>query len=153
MTGDAPDREPLGTDEGARIAAPVDFDRLDLIRERLTGDERFADCDWRPEYAPNRLVFIYSDRYYPASVPEARLEIVWFENTDFSIHYHETQYEDSFDQRWDRHPSDHNAREHVHPGPEAPTPGENTSHPSDWRDVLSSVLAEIETRQRAFWTD
>ena len=40
----------------------------------------------------------------------------------------------------------------VHPGPDAPTPGDDTTHPTDWRDVLSTVLSEIEDRQRAFWT-
>lgn len=57
------------------------------------------------------------------------------------------------DHRWDRHPSDHNTREHVHPGPDAPTLGTDTSHPADWRDILSVVLSEIEDRQRAFWEE
>lgn len=152
MTGDPRSGDPQG-DAEARNAAPVDFDRLDLVRDRLRGDERFTAIDRRPEFAPDRLVCTYDPGLYPTSVTDARLEIVWFENDDFSIHYHETHRSSTFDHRWDRHPSAHNARDHVHPGPDAPTPGEDASHPRDWRDVLSEVLQEIETRQRAFWTD
>jgi len=84
-------------------------------------------------------------------VTTASLEVAWFENDDFSIHYHEEHENGSFDHRWDRHPSEHDAREHVHPGPDAPTPSHDTSHPTDWRDVLAAVLTGIEERQRAFW--
>jgi hypothetical protein len=131
--------------------APVDFDRLDAIRERLIADDRFTGIEAQPEFAPDRLICLYDTRFYPESVQTARLEIVWFENNDFSLHYHEAHNEGAFDHRWDRHPSDHNARDHVHPGPTASTPGEDTSHPTDWRDVLSMVLTEIEERQRSFW--
>jgi hypothetical protein len=86
-------------------------------------------------------------------VQSARLEVVWFESGDFSLHYHEAHEDGAFDHRWDRHPSDHNTRDHVHPGPDAPTPGDDASHPAEWRDVLSMVLGEIEGRQRAFWTE
>lgn len=133
--------------------APIDSDRLDAIRERLVADDRFARIDSQPVFAPNRLVCVYDPRFYPNQVRDARLEVVWFENGDFSLHYHEAYESDEFDHRWDRHPSDHNARDHVHPGPDAPTPGENASHPADWRDVLSTVLSEIEARQRGFWEE
>jgi hypothetical protein len=131
--------------------APIDFARLDAIRERIATDERFARIDEQPEVAPDRLVCVYESDFYPESVQTARVEFVWFENGDFSIHYHEDHEAGAFDHRWDRHPSDHNTRDHVHPGPDAPTPGEDASHPSDWRDTLSLVLTEIEERQRAFW--
>ncbi|WP_081605161.1 hypothetical protein [Haloferax gibbonsii] len=131
--------------------APVDFDRLDVIRNRFATDERFDQIVDRPEFAPERLVCVYDTRFYPSSVQNARVEIVWFENGDFSLHYHEDHEQGTFDHRWDRHPSEHNARDHIHPGPDAPTPGDDLLHPSDWRDVLSMALVEIEARQRAFW--
>lgn len=131
--------------------APIDFDRLEVIAERLATGERFVRIERQPAFAPDRLVCVYDSRFYPSSVRTARLEIVWFENGDFSLHYHEDNSKGTFDHRWDRHPSDHNARDHVHPGPDAPTPGDDASHPEDWRDVLSAVLAEIEDRQRGFW--
>ncbi|WP_425490675.1 hypothetical protein [Haloprofundus salilacus] len=132
--------------------APVDFDRLETIDERLATDSRFTQTILRPEFAPDRLVCTYNSSFYPNRVKTARLEITWFSNGDFSIHYHETHHDETFDHRWDRHPSSHNARDHIHPGPNAPTPGEDTSHPRDWRDVLSAILSEIEERQRSFWT-
>lgn len=144
------------SDEGASAdgnGAPVDFDRLESIAVRLSMGDRFTRVEATPDFAPDRVVCVYDPGFYPRSVHEARLEIVWFENGDFTVHYHEDHAEGMFDHRWDRHPSDHNTRDHVHPGPDAPTPGTNVSHPSDWRDVLSTVLAEIEERQRGFWTE
>ncbi|AQL43703.1 hypothetical protein BV210_13760 [Halorientalis sp. IM1011] len=138
--------------DGDGRGAPIDFDRLETIAERLATDDRFVQIEREPEFAPDRLVCTYDDRFYPSTVRTARLDIAWYENGDFSIHYHEDHDAGTFDHRWDRHPSDHNAREHVHPGPDAPTPGDDTAHPDDWRDVLSEALAEIERRQRAFWT-
>jgi len=146
MTGEGGANSP---DVGS--SAPIDADLLDTVYERVSTDDRFVRIDEQPEYAPERLVCVYDARFYPGSVQQARLEIVWFENRDFSLHYHEEHEEGTFDQRWDRHPSSHNEREHVHPGPDAPTPGTDTAHPADWRDVLADVLAEIEARQRAFW--
>lgn len=133
--------------------APVDFDRLAVIRDRLATDSRFSRIDEQLAFAPDRLVCVYDKRFYPAWVQTARLEVVWYENGDFSLQYHENHETGAFDHRWDRHPSDHNTRDHIHPGPAAPTPGTDTSHPADWRDVLSMALSEIESRQRAFWED
>lgn len=136
--------------------AAIDFARLDLLATRLSTDDRFERVEEQPAFAPGRLVCVYNTRLYPSSVRTARLEIVWFENGDFSLHYHEEhsgEHGGTFDHRWDRHPSDHNARDHIHAGPDAPTPGTDASHPTDWRDVLSSVLSEIDVRQRGFWTD
>lgn len=143
---DDPDRgEPVS-------GAPVDLDRLDVIAERFATDDRFSRVEGGSEFAADRLVCVYETGLYPRHVRQARLEVIWFENGDFSLHYHEDGETGTFDHRWDRHPSDHNTRDHVHPGPDAPTPGEDASHPEDWRDVLSMVLAEVETRQRGFWT-
>lgn len=134
-----------------REAAPVGFDRLDEIHGRLVGDDRFDAVELQPAYAPNRLVCHFDDAYYPPTVPAVRLEMVWFENDDFSIQYHETHESGAFDHRWGRHPSDHNDRDHVHPGPDAPSPGTDVDHPTDWRDVLADVLAAVDARMRAFW--
>jgi len=147
MTGGSDNRSDLPS------GAPIDFDRLDVIGERLATDSRFSHVDEQPAFASERLVCVYSQRFYPQGVQAARLEVVWFENGDFSLHYHEEHETGVFDHRWDRHPSSHNDRDHVHPGQDAPTPGDDTLHPEDWRDVLSMVLSEIENRQRAFWED
>lgn len=132
--------------------SPIDFDRLNLIAERFATDERFTRIEVQPEFGPDRIVCVYDPGFYPQCVQGARLNVVWFENGDFSLHYHEEHDDGVFDYRWDRHPSDHNTRDHIHAGPDASTPGDDASHPEDWRDVLSMVLSEIEDRQRAFWT-
>ena len=133
--------------------APVDADRLDPVAERLRGDGRFARVTREPEFAPRRVVCGFEDGFCPGTVAEARLG-TRFENGDFSLHYHESHADGgAFDHRWDRHPSTHDARDHVHPGPDAPTPGEDADHPADWRDVLATALDEVQDRQRAFWTD
>lgn len=136
---------------GSLSGAPVDADRLAVIQERLATDDRFCQVDQQPAFAPERLGCVYDPRFYPSGVQTARLEVVWFENGDFSLHYHEEHATGEFDHRWDRHPSTHNARDHIHPGSDAPTQGVDASHPDDWRDVLSVVLSEIENRQRGFW--
>lgn len=132
-------------------SAPIDFDRLDVVRARLATDDRFTRLEAQPAFAPDRIVCVYDQRFYPDRVLGARLDVAWYENGDFSIHYHEDHESGEFDHRWDRHPSEHNTRDHVHTGPDAPTPGADASHPSDWRDVLSMVLEAIERRQRGFW--
>lgn len=124
--------------------APIDFDRFDAIRERFAAGDRFRRINEQRAVAPDRLVCVYDQRFYPKRVRAARLELVWFENGYFSLHYHEAHQSGKFDHRWDRHPSDHNARDHIQPEPDAPTPGTDTSHPADWQDILSMVLSEIE---------
>jgi len=131
--------------------APVGFDRLDRVYNRLAGDERFVRVERQPPTMPDRLVYTYGDRLFPSSVAQTTLEIVWFENDDFSIHYHERHADETFDHRWGRHPSSHNARDHVHPGPDASTPGRDAIPPTNWRDVLTEVLGAVDERQRAFW--
>jgi len=146
---DGDDERPAVDSEGT----PVDFERLSVIADRLSTSDRFAGVDEQPSFAPDRVVCTYDRRFYPGSVEAGTLDITWFENGGFSIHYHEDHPDGAFDHRWDRHPSDHNTRDHIHPGPDAPTPGNDVSHPDDWRDVLSMVLDETETRQRRFWTE
>jgi hypothetical protein len=137
--------------DGRHSGAPADSDLLDRIQQRLSGDTRFRRVESEPAVVSDRLVCVYDAGFYPATVQSAQLELFWFENGDFSVHYHEDHQSGAFDHRWDRHPSDHNARDHVHPGPDAPTPGEDATHPDDWRDVLAMILGEIDQRQRSFW--
>lgn len=86
----------------ARCGAPIDFDRLGVIRERFSTDDRFKQIDEQPAVAPDRLVCVYNPRFYPERVHGARLEVVWFENGDFSLHYHEEHQEGEFDHRLER---------------------------------------------------
>jgi len=130
----------------------IDSDILDRIGRRLEGSSRFSDVAVQPEYAPDSVIIEFDLGYFPVAVVRSYLRIRWYTTDDFTVHYSE-QYEDgsTWECRWDRHPNDHNIREHFHPPPDATTPGEDAHHPDDWRDVVSTVLAELEQRIKAFW--
>lgn len=139
-------------ERNADETAPVDFDLLDRIRLRLRDSQRFERVDWRPEYAPRSVVFHYDLGYFPSLVESAHLKVCWRENGDFHLHFEE-QYDDGrrWACRWDRHPNDHNARDHYHRPPDADEPCDDESYPDDWRDVLAYVLREIDAHVEAFW--
>jgi len=133
---------------------PIDAEILDRIRSSLARSTRFEDVRTRPAYAPNAVVAVYDLGYFPGGVTRACLRIQWFEKDDFSIHYvEEYQTENSWECRWDRHPNDHNTRDHFHPPPDATTPGEDVDYSDDWRDVLSTVLSRLDDRIEAFWDE
>lgn len=131
---------------------PVDAEVLDRIVTHLDRSARFEDVQARPGYAPNAVVAEYDLGYFPSGVSRAYLRIRWFETDDFSIHYSEQYRTDtSWECRWDRHPNEHNTRDHFHPPPDASTPGEDEEYPDDWRDVLARVLESLDDRIEAFW--
>ena len=133
---------------------PIDAAVLDRIAAHLLRSARFESIHTRPAYAPNAVVADYDLGYFPSGVTRASLRIRWFETDDFSIHYAEQyQTSNSWECRWDRHPNDHNTREHFHPPPDAATPGEDDEYPPEWRDVLATVLARLDERIEAFWDE
>jgi hypothetical protein len=138
--------------EDGSAVGPIDHDILDRIGRRLAASDRFETVEYRPPYAPDSLVADYDTGYFPAAVERAYLRVRWFETGDFGVQYSE-QYGDGDRRgcRWDRHPNDHNTREHFHPPPDAATPGENAALPDDWRAVLSVVLCELDAGIEAFW--
>ena len=132
--------------------APIDIEILDRIAQRLAASNRFSTVTVQPESAPNSVIAEFALQYYPATVSRAYLQLRWFTTDDFSIHYVE-QYADGevWECRWDRHPNEHNTRDHLHPPPDAPTPGTDATYPTDWRDVLTQILQRLEKRIQAFW--
>jgi hypothetical protein len=133
---------------------PIDAEILDRIATHLARSARFDDVQSRPPYTPNTVVADYDLGYFPSGLTRASLRIRWFETDDFSVHYSE-QYRNgsSWECRWDRHPNDHNTRDHFHPPPDAVTPGEDEEYPEEWRDVLATVLTRIDDRLKAFWNE
>lgn len=138
-------------DEDQAVGA-IDTDVLDRIGARLSGSRRFQSVSFRPEYAPNAVVADYDRGYFPAAVERAYLRVSWFDTDDFNVHYSE-QYESGtlWECRWDRHPNEHNTREHFHPPPDAATPGDDTQYADDWRDVISQILTALDERIESFW--
>ena len=136
----------------SRDSAPVDFDVLLDMQTYLARSDRFVDVEWQPDYAPDSLVCVYDGGLYPASVEAAFVRIIWFKNDDFSVHYQENWADSAVKTcRWDRHPSDHNTRDHYHPLPNGETPGQDESFSRNWKDVVSRVLREFDERIEAFW--
>jgi hypothetical protein len=133
---------------------PIDTEILNRIAAHLSRSTRFEDVQSRPPYAPNTVVADYDPDYFPGGVTQASLRIRWFETDDFNFHYTEHyQTGSSWECRWDRHPNDHNTREHFHPPPDAPTPGEDADYPNEWRDVLATALTHLDERIEAFWSE
>lgn len=141
-TIESPDHSPIDTEVLARIAA------------HLARSGRFDDVATRPTYAPNAVSADYNLGYFPGGITRAYLQIRWFEADDFSIHYSE-QYQsgNSWKCRWDRHTNNHNTREHFHPPPDVPTPGDDTNYPNEWRGVLSTVLTHFVSRIKRYPCD
>ena len=139
-------------DESAGETGPIDTDVLRRIVRRLATSNRFVEMSYRPDAAPNAVVADYDTGYVPAAIDRAYLRIRWFETDDFSIHYSD-QYRNgaNWECRWDRHPNDHNTRDHFHPPPDAAKPGEDASHAVNWRDVLTQVLTELDEHVQALW--
>jgi len=129
---------------------PVDFALLRTIHSRLADTGRFQEAELRPGYAPNSVVLYYDLGYFPQGVEEAFLQVRWYANDDFNIHYEERYAgSDVWKCRWNRYPNEHNTREHFHPPPDASTLGQDTSS-EDWRDVFSLVLEEIDGHVEGF---
>lgn len=140
------------TDSGGS-PAPIDRPILEFLRDRLETTsqvERAVVTDARGHL---ELRVDLADEYYPTSVQAANLTVRWYTNDDFTIHYREVHDHRDWECRWDRHPNPHNAREHFHEPPDASTPGEDASWPTDYREVLTLVLDRIEDRIADLWSD
>ncbi|WP_341538911.1 hypothetical protein [Natrarchaeobius halalkaliphilus] len=94
-----------------------------------------------------------SSEYYPRDA-SVRFEIRWYRNDDLNIHYREERRDSVWQCRWDRHPNDHNSRDHFHPPPDASRPdAENARWPDDHRDVCRLVFDFVEERIETLWMD
>ena len=131
--------------------APIDRPILEMLQSRLRGVDSVERAVLSEATGHLELRATLSSSYYPDSLDEATLSIRWYTNDDFSIHYREVHPGQPWECRWDRHPNPHNSRDHVHPPPTAPTPGEDASWPTDVRDVVALVLDEIQARVASQW--
>jgi len=136
-------------DDGAS-PAPLDRAVLERMQSRFAGRRMFEAVDLVEEGKLYLRVELAGD-YYPEAA-SARLEIRWYRNDDFTVHYQEERQESVWKCRWDRHPSSHNARDHFHPPPDASrTNAEDAQWPPDHRDVCQLVLDSVEERIETLW--
>jgi len=153
-----PNRYPDSLVDGAAYRGrteprPIDYPILEFLQLRLQATSQVARAIITDADGHLELRITLTPSYYPESVAEASLIVRWYTNADFKIHYREVHPERTWDCRWDRHPNPHNTRDHFHPPPAAPTPGDDASWPTDHRDVLQAVLDEIETRIAELWDE
>lgn len=132
--------------------APIDRPVLEFLRDRLETTPQ-AERAVITDDGHLELRVRLSDSYYPDSVQAVSLTVRWYTNDDFKIHYREVHDGSDWECRWDRHPNPHNARGHFHEPPNASTPGADASWPTDYRNVLTLVLDEIEERIAALWSE
>ena len=137
-------------DDGAS-PAPIDRSVLERLRSRFAGSRMFASAEIVEEGNLSLQVEL-SDNYYPGSV-SASLEIRWYRDDDFNMHYQEDRQDGAWKCRWDRHPNVHNLRAHFHPSPAASrTNAADAQWPTDHRDVGQLVLDRIEGRIETLWS-
>lgn len=138
-------------DDGAS-PAPIDRSVLERMRSRFVGSRMFESAEISNEGNLSLRVELSSE-YYPDEV-SARLEIRWYRNDDFNIHYQEERQGSTWECRWDRHPNTHNSRDHFHPPPAASrTDAENAQWPIHHRDVIHHILDSIEERIEKLWAE
>jgi hypothetical protein len=136
-------------DDGAS-PAPIDRSVLEHVRSRFASSRMFESAEM-VEGEKLHLRVELSREYYPNEV-SARVEIRWYRNEDFTVHYQEDRQRSAWQCRWDRHPNAHNSRDHFHPPPAASrTDAENARWPDDHRDVIRLALDRIEARIELLW--
>lgn len=127
---------------------PLDIATLEVMGRRATSHPLVARWRFRPDgISPRVLELEFDTGQYPDEVNEARLDVRWFEDGAYTVHYLEIRGDDVWQCRWDRHPKPEAPMAHFHPPPDAGVDIEPSmleeSHPLD---VLFSVLAWLEER-------
>ena len=133
--------------------APIDRPLLEFLQTRLRATRQVSRAALTDTCGHLELLGVFAPSYYPASVDETTLTVRWDTNDDFTIHDHEVHSEHPCECRWDRHPNPHDTRDHFHPPPTAPPPGDDASWPIDHRAVLRVVLEEVEDRITELWDE
>ena len=129
----------------------IDRAVLEVIRDRLRTAPQIETAeivvaDWQ-----TKLEATLTAVATPAAIDRRFLDIRWYTNGDFRIHYQEGWPDRTWCQRWDRHPNEHNDREHFHPPPDTATPGEDRTWPSKFETVLKLVVDGVRTRTNSLW--
>ncbi|WP_049929093.1 hypothetical protein [Halopiger goleimassiliensis] len=139
-------------DEGPSTGPP-DRRTLRALERRLAAEPLVDRTTFEPSGDdPRALEATLDSRRYPPTVESARLDVRWFTTGDFTFHYVETAEHERWECHWDRHPNAHDARFHFHEPPTAETVTDlelPSLHPID---VVSTVLAAIETRIEDSWS-
>jgi len=140
------------------MGGPGDVPRIDrtvlaAIGDRLRTARQFVAVQVTSRRGQLRLEARFDPEFDPPALEERVLDVRWYTNDDFRIHYREAWPDGTRATRWDRHPNPHNDRDHRHPPPDAATPGEDRTWPTDFRDVLELVLEDLRERTEDLWRE
>jgi hypothetical protein len=129
----------------------IDRATLEAVRDRLRTAPQIATAGIVVADGQTKLEATLTAAATPPRIDRRFLDIRWYTNADFRIHYQEDWPDRTWCQRWDRHPNDHNDRDHFHPPPDAATPGEDRTWPTKFEAVLKLVVDGVRTRTDALW--
>ena len=129
----------------------IDRAVLEVIRDRLRTAPQIETAEIVVADGQTKLEASLTAAATPAAIDRRFLDIRWYTNGDFRIHYQEEWPDRTWCQRWDRHPNEHNDRDHLHPPPDAATPGEDRTWPSKFEAVLKLVVDSVRTRTDSLW--
>lgn len=134
--------------------APLDHEVLRAIARTLRTDDRVDAVVVERGERPGeheRLVVTMDAARFPDTVRDSRLEIQWYRNDDFNVHYVEDHADGTVWQcRWDHQSTAHSARGHFHPPPDAGNPVD-VAFPDDYRDVIAAIMGAVRERIEALW--
>lgn len=138
-------------------SAPVDDGVLGELCDRAVTHPLVARVERdRTAGTLSTVVLVLDDVQYPGWVEEARLDIRWYTNGDYTFHYIETHADgDRWQCRWDRHPNPHTSRAHFHPPPDAHSEdavpdSHDGAHPDG---LFSRTLANVRERIADCWDE
>lgn len=137
------------------VSGPIDGAILEDFRDRARTHELVESVHTeRTGGTPSMLVVEFDPDRYPSHVTEATLEIQWYRNDDYNLHYVETHTPDGVWQcRWDRHPNPHTSRTHVHPPPGARSSDAVSDDPDECYPayIFTRTLANVRDRIDDLW--
>jgi hypothetical protein len=122
-------------------SAPIDAPVLRTIHRTLGGWPEIDRVSLEPAHEdPRVLQAELTPAMYLDEVRDARLDVRWFRNGDFSVHYLESWQDGSLEEcRWDRHENPHSDRLHFHPLPDAGS-ATDLDCSTDVRDLVPMVV-------------
>lgn len=128
--------------------SPLDVATLGVLARRATGHPLVDAWSLAPdELSPRYLELRLDADQFPPSVGAVRLDVQWFEDGDYAIHYVESRADERLQCRWDRHRKPGAPNRHFHPPPDASDEVEASPLDAEHHlGVLFEVLEWVETR-------
>ena len=129
----------------------IDRGILEAVRDRLHTAPQIETAVIVVAEGQTKLEATLTPKATPSRIERRFLDIRWYTNGGFRVHYQEDWRDRTWCQRWDRHPNEHNDRDHFHPPPAAATPGEDRTWPGEFQAVLKLVVGGVRTRTDSLW--